>query len=526
MMHSNWIVLKKGLSNTRMLKVWRWQRFYQCSILCVSLTLLCSTTLAQSPVDYDVIVVGAGGAGLAAATTVAEKGYSVIVLEKMPNIGGNTLRSGGYFNAVEPLSDSLKERVTDTSSSPLTWTQNPLPTVKKDSLNHYYRQMIASGGGQNTPSVVRALVEHSAETLLWLQSLGLSFHQGTLEVYGGQWPRAHKPIEPRGQGYIRVLSAALLAHGGRIETEANVKELLTNPSGRVTGVCVKRLTTPADLSCEPVYAKHAVVLASGGFAASKTLLKRWAPQVINLTTDNNPGNTGDMLLAAKAKGAALVNLDSVQVVPGNPLGQAFQVRLDIDIARSILVDHEGKRFIDEDAPRDVLSQAIVSHQAAQTQEASVFSITNQATVDTYDVVFQRDIYRGLETGASFRANTIAELARLIHVREATLETTLANYNQSVVQKDGKCARLVCQPLTQGPFWASPITMSIHSTLGGVAITDKGEVLRPNGHIIPSLYAAGEVTGNVHGKNRLGGNGITDAITYGRIVGGLITKDSL
>lgn len=485
--------------------------------LCVT-----GTALGQPLSTTDVIVVGAGGAGLAAATTVAEAGLSVVVLEKMPNIGGNTLRSGGYFNAVEvpnPQTETtIKQGLT---SYPLKDANEQSATSKPskhDSLDLYYQQTLESGGGRNSPAVVKALVTHATPTWQWLKSLGLVFQPDTIQIYGGQWPRAHKPLEPRGQGYIRVLSAALLAHGGRIETDSAVESLLTDTTGRVTGVCVKKRGGTSKASCESRYAKRAVVLASGGFAANPTLLQRWAPQVAHLSTDNNPGNTGDMLLAAQKVGASLVNMETVQVVPGNPMGQAFQVRLDVDIARSILVNQEGKRFIEEDAPRNVLSRAIVQQQNPQSHEAAVFSITNQATVDTYDFVFQRDIYRGLETGASYRAGSIVELERLIHVREGALAETLRNYNRMVERKEGKCARLQCQPLANGPFWASPITMTIHSTLGGVAITEKGEVLREDGTIIPGLYAAGEVTGNVHGQNRLGGNGLTDAITFGRISG--------
>lgn len=454
-----------------------------------------NSLISQTSPQTDVVVVGGGGAGLAAAVTVAQAGLNVIVLEKMPSIGGNTLRASGLFNAVDPTHEP---------------TTNPT-----DSRQRYFDQIMASGGGQSSPNVVQALVDNSYPTLKWLETLGLKFRPETLATWGAQWPRGHKPLEPRGRGYIRVLSTALLSLGGQIWTRSPVVGLLTDNQARVVGVSYLRdgMTTPL-----PLIVRYGVILASGGFASNAQLIRTYAPQWANLPTDNNPGNTGDLLEIAKAVGAKLVGLKNVQVVPGSPPGEPFQVRLDLDAARSILVDHLGQRFVDEDAPRNQLASAVVKR-----LHDGVYTITNQATIETYDIVSQRDIYKGLENGLAFRELTLQALAKRINVPADTLQKTVENFNRSSQDRTGKCARNHCVPLTHGPFWASPIFMTIHTTMGGIAINEKAQVLNEDNQPIPGLFAAGEVTGNVHGENRIGGNGITDAITFGHLAGQYLSQ---
>ncbi len=444
------------------------------------------------PPVTDVVVVGAGGAGLAAATTVAQAGLSVVILEKMSAIGGNTLRSGGFFNAVGAEQKAKKA----------------------DSEALYYNQMMVSGAGENTPAVVEVFTRETYPTLQWLQSLGLQFQTKPQEVWGSEWPRGYKPFEPRGHGYIRVLSAELLKRGGMIYTQTRVKKITVSEDGGVQGVEYERNGQKGEIT-----ARKAIVLASGGFSANREMIQKYAPQWAGLPTDNNPGNTGDLLIAAENIGAHIVGMQNVQVVPGGPVGQGFQVRLDIDISRSILVDGRGNRFIEEDSARNLLSSAVLQRKAV-----GVYSLTDQQTVNSYDIVTRKDIYRGLETGSAYRADTLEELARLTHMDAEVLLATVRAYNQEVKEKQGKCARLNCQPLSTGPFWASPIDLTVHSTLGGIRIDESAHVLRRDGTVIPRLYAAGEVTGNVHGQNRMGGNGITDAITFGRIAGLAITKE--
>lgn len=434
--------------------------------------------------EFDVLVVGAGGAGLAAAVAAAEEGASVLVLEKEEAIGGNTLRASGLFNAADP------ER------------QGPMGV--EDSVAWHAEQTIESGGGRNDPDVVRRFAEEALPTIHWLEGMGIRFLPETQTTWGAEWPRGHKPFLPRGSSYIRTLSGKLLESGGEIRTKTALRDLLRDERGRITGV----VTTEG----VEIRAK-CVVLASGGYGANPNLLKRWAPAWAELPTDNAPGSTGDGQLAAERAGAALVNLEVVQAVPGVRRGQTHAVRLDLDVGACILVDGRGERLVEEDGSRRALALAIRNAVGGRA-----YTVTDDRGVSSYDLVSQKDIYRGLQTGDAFRAETLEALGRKAGIPAEALRRTVEAFNGEAEKRSGKCGRVVCRKIETPPFWAAPVYLNLHSTLGGVRITSEGAVLDREGNVLPGLYAAGEIVGNVHGANRIGGNGIAAAITFGRIAG--------
>lgn len=457
---------------------------------------------------YDVIVVGGGGAGLAAAVSAAQAGASVLLIEKTGMLGGNTLRASGLFNVADPARQS--------------------PLGIKDSAQWHFKQTLESSGGRSDPQVIRRFTEAALPTIHWLESLGMRFLPGVYTTWGAEWPRGHKPLLPRGQGYIRILSGKLLALGGEIRLHTKLRGLVRDPeSGRITGVVVESADagrhssgSKADGEKERsarksnafISARRGVVLAAGGYAQNKAMLARYAPQYAEFPTDNAPGSTGEAIFAAKAVGAKIINLDCVQTVPGAPKGRRFQVRLDLDSGRVILVDGGGRRFIDEDTSRDRLSEAIIScHDGA-------YSITDDAAVNTFDLISKKDIYRGLLTGDAVRAPTLDELAKRLGLPADALRESVAAFNEDTRQKRGKCSRILCAPIAEPPFWGSRIMLNVHSTMGGVAISPDSAVLDGEGRVIPGLFAAGEIVGNLHGRNRIGGNGIGAAITMGRIAG--------
>ena len=310
--------------------------------------------------EVDVLVVGAGGAGLAAAVAAAEEGASVLVLEKEEAIGGNTLRASGLFNAADP------ER------------QGPMGV--EDSVAWHAEQTLESGGGRNDPDVVRRFAEEALPTIHWLEGMGIRFLPETQTTWGAEWPRGHKPFLPRGSSYIRTLSGKLLESGGEIRTKTALRDLLRDERGRITGV----------VTTEGVENRaKCVVLASGGYGANPNLLKRWAPDWAKLPTDNAPGSTGDGQLAAERAGAALVNLDVVQAVPGVRKGQTHAVRLDLDVGVCILVDARGERLVEEDGSRRALALAIRNAVGGRA-----YTVTDDRGVSSYDLVSQKDILSG------------------------------------------------------------------------------------------------------------------------------------
>lgn len=437
---------------------------------------------------FDVVVIGGGGAGLAAAASAAESGASVVLLEKLSAVGGNTLRSAGIFNAVDPA------------------RQRALGI--KDSVAWHARQTLESGRGLNDPTVVERFAQEAPQTLVWLESLGLHFMPKIVATWGSQWPRGHKPAMPRGTGYIRALSGRLLSLGGEIRTGAACERLIKSDGGRIAGVSYVQ-----DGKVHDVCARRGVILCAGGYAASKPLLQRYAPQLAGMPTDNSPGSTGEVMLAAEAAGAALANLSCVQTVPGSPPGRDFQVRLDLDSGRFILVDRAGHRFVDEDAARDVLSAAILSR-----KNDGVFSVTDNAAVESFDLLSRKSVYRGLQTGDALRAGTLDTLAQEAGLSAEGLRASIAAFNEEARAGRGKCGRIRCRPIESPPFWAAPIVLNVHSTMGGLRIDPSARVLDVRGQPMPGLFAAGEIVTSVHGANRIGGNGIAAAMTFGRIAG--------
>ena len=200
---------------------------------------------------WDVIVVGAGGAGLSAAVSAAEAGAKVLLLEKMPHIGGNTRISGGFYACVD-LVRQKRQGI-------------------EDSEQLFLSQMLESGGGHANPKLAAILVHNATPALKWLEKLGMRFQPTVSEAYGSRWPRSHKPLMPNGEGYIRTLSTAAVKLGVIIKTSTPVTTLLTDNDGRVCGVQIAENNIRKN-----IFSKRGVIVASGGFGANPAMIARYA----------------------------------------------------------------------------------------------------------------------------------------------------------------------------------------------------------------------------------------------------------
>lgn len=440
--------------------------------------------------NWDVVVIGSGAAGLSAAAAASESGLRVLVLEKQGTVGGNTLHSGGFYAAIDPARQKRQGI--------------------KDSPELFEQQILENGGGKSDPKLVRLLVAGASDMLAYLEANGMRFKDRIIEIYGAHWPRCHLPVLPNGEGYIRTMLNIAMKNGAVIRTGMRATDLSTAKDGRIQVLVQSRreeiLLTP----------RIGIILATGGFGANQALISRFAPRLAGLTNDNTPGSTGEILVAARKLGALLVDLEEVQCLPGRPPGGQRRVRLHNDVSRFIFVDHEGRRFVREDERRDVLRDKVLA-----LPDKTAFSIVDDEGLRSYDILVQKETVLGVETGDAWRGDTVEELANAMRLPPKTLQETVEAYNRSVRSKIdplGKNPRELRHEIKTPPFWGCYAAMTVHYTMGGVRISPKAQVLREDGTLIPGLWAAGEVTGGIHGVNRMGANGVNDALVFGRIAG--------
>lgn len=454
--------------------------------------------------DTEVAIIGAGGAGLAAAVSAHQNGAKVIVIEKMPNVGGNTIISGSAFNAVDEKRQSAQGI--------------------EDSIEKHYTQTFEGGDKQGDPALVRVLVENAYPTIEWLESLGMEFKDTVFTVLGALWPRSHKPVEPLGTGYINTYMNYINEHTDEIEilTETEAKELMVNAEGRVTG-----FKAEGKNGSVTVNASKGVIIASGGFGSNIEMRDKYNkiwPTLTNIKTTNHKGATGDGIVMAEAINADIVQMENIQLLPmGDPVTGSLSGNIEQGVENRIFVNEVGNRFVDEGARRDVMTKALM-----EQTNSSMWVIVDQHSYPTGDTVnnFNESIDSLVEQGRAFKADTLEDLAKQIGVDPANLKKSVDAFNASVDGATDEFGRtLFMDKLDTAPFYAGKRVPTVHHTMGGIKITTETRVVDKAGVVIPGLFAAGEVTGGIHGANRLGGNALADVNTFGRIAGAQAAKEN-
>ncbi len=448
---------------------------------------------------YDLVVIGSGGAGLASAVMAKQQGVErVLVLEKMSYIGGNTAISGGGFNSYDPPRQEAQKI--------------------EDSPENHFRNTFEGGDGRANPELVKTMTENSYAALQWLESMGMKFKPEIYQIYGGLYPRCHAPYGSLGSDYIKVLKAEADRLGIEIRTQSRVVRVVREEplAGEVLGVEYE----DKEKAIHTVRALKSVVAAAGGFGANPQMRALHDPRMLNLTTTNHVGATGDLLPILEDIGAATTGLDFIQCNPGCPPGRKQRIIMHLYAKNFIMVGLDAKRFIAEDERRDVIRDAVLS-----LPKQTAFSIIDQRGFNDLNPGHQAGIKKGFETGDAWTADTIEELAKKMKVDVATLVKTIADFNAGVdAKKDaiGKKPEMLTK-IEQAPFYAGYAGMSVHHTMGGIVINSKTQVIDRRGKVIPKLHAVGELTGGIHGTNRLGGNAICDIFTFGRLTGIAVAK---
>jgi fumarate reductase flavoprotein subunit len=461
----------------------------------MSLFTGCNKAVGGSSTEKtDVVIIGAGGAGLAAAITAADKGAKVIVLEKMPMVGGNTLRSSGGINAAG--------------------TKEQAAQGIKDSAEAFYNDTMKGGYNKNNPELVRTLTENSAGAVDWLESLGAQFDK-VIRGGGATVDRLHpaKGGVPIGEYIVPILKKAADDKKVEIRLWNKVTEILADKDGNVTGV--KAVNKEGK---EYTINAKSVIDTAGGFGANLEMVAKYNPDLKDFQTTNQPGATGDGMVMAQKIGAQLVDMEQIQIHPTTIPQNGFLVSEAVRSNGAILVDHQGKRFISELLTRDVVSKGVLA--LPEKTAYLVFDDSIRNTAALFDEYFKG--------GFVVEGSTLEDLAAKIKVNPQNLKTTVETYNKYVDAKnDGEFKRdSMPHKIDTGKYYAIEITPGIHHTMGGVKINTSAEVIGQGDKPIKNLYAAGEVTGGVHGGNRLGGNAVLDIIVFGRIAGGNAAKNAI
>lgn len=446
-----------------------------------------------STMKTDVVVIGGGNAGLAAAVEASNAGAKVVLVEKMAFLGGNSIRAGGAYNAVDPERQERQGIV--------------------DSIDKHYEQTLTGGDGKGDPALVRTLVEGSPKGLKWLEGMGMKFDDKVFTVLGALWPRSHAPVEPVGTGFIRTLKTAAEGKGVKFLLETKADQIIRE-DGKVTGVVV----VDAAGKRVRINASRGVVLATGGFAANKEMRQAYDSRITpNLGTTNHPGATGDGVVMAEKIGAALVGMEYIQMLPlGDPKTGALEGWVGFNVEDYIYVNKDGKRFVSEAERRDVMTQALIKQ-----RDQFMYIVCDAHSMPTPQTKnsFNQTAEECVKNGTAFTADTIEGLAAKIGIDPAAFRATIEDYNRGVESKsDSFGKKLLGNKIDKAPFYASPRVPTVHHTMGGVKINTACQVIGQDGAAIPGLYAAGEVTGGIHGTNRLGGNALADTIVFGRIAG--------
>ena len=512
---------------------------------------------APANASADVVVVGGGGAGLAAAIAAGQQNKSVIIVEKNGEVGGDTLVCGAIYNTPDEalqkkvtMGDAVKRTIEAAlAEAPKSGEHAALQAQVRSQWNAYkasgrtdlfdskewFALQTWNGGDKvGNLNLVKVLCYNAYDGLNWIDDLGMSFSDVISQGAGSLWERTHTSTMKMGTGFISTYVENIAKMNNITVMVETTGKSLVKDGDRVTGVvCADRNGNEFTLS-----AKDGVILATGGFAANGAMVQKyntsgkWQDLSKVATTNRFSCSQGDGIEMAVAAGASLTDMEQLQLLYLGNLKDGQLTKYpprDVNGTDQIIfINKEGKRFTNEGGRRDNICLAVFA------QPDKVFYMLESGDGDKYKDIKDPDwrsadgfTFDYLESnGYIYKGDTLEEIAGKLGMNAATLQETINTFNASVDSGRDEFGRtLYSTKLTKGPWVATPRQACVHHTMGGVTIDTSGHVIGTNGKIIPGLYAAGEITGGIHGANRLGGNAVVDTVVFGKLAGDTVVADA-